>query len=292
MNTDLLTLESFFESWELFADAVWAGTFAGAILGALGVYVVLRRMVFLSAALSQTAGLGVTLTFYAQIHLGLEASWASPSLGALLACLLTVAALAWKKPGQPKDRDSLLGVAFLLGSSGTILVGTRIVQELQDIQSLLFGTAVAVLPEDLTQILVACAVLGALHLWWWRAFAEVTVDPEGARIRRLPVRTLDLLLMVSLAIMISLSTRVLGAMPTFAFGVLPALTALRIAPNVPRALLLATILGAGLGFGGYVFSYMYEIPVGASQTALGVLMFILIATLHNLSRLILRNAPR
>jgi zinc transport system permease protein len=278
---EALTVTSFFEAWELFADAVWAGVLAGGLLGALGVYVVLRRMVFLSAALSQAAGLGVTLAFYAQIHLGVGAALASPSLGALLATLFAVGVLARRAEGGA-GREGALGAVFLVGSAGTLLVGTRIVQELQDVSALLFGTAVAVLPEDLRELAVTAAVVGALHVWWWRGFAAVTLDAEGARVRGLPTRALEGALLVTLALGISVSTRVLGALPTFAFSVLPALVAATWAPNLPRALWLGAALGAGCGFGGYVLSYLYELPVGATQAALGAALFVGSAALRGL----------
>ena len=68
---DGLTLSAFFEAWELFREAALTGLVAGALLGVLGVYVVLRRLVFLTAAVSQAAGLGVVSAFYAQLHFGL-----------------------------------------------------------------------------------------------------------------------------------------------------------------------------------------------------------------------------
>ena len=47
------SLSQFIEAWELFQYAALSGTIAGALLGFLGVYVVLRRLVFLTAAVSQ-----------------------------------------------------------------------------------------------------------------------------------------------------------------------------------------------------------------------------------------------
>mgnify|MGYP001549500826 CR=1 FL=1 len=64
MDETGLTLADFFEGWALFEYPALAGAVAGAILGLLGVYVVLRRLVFLSAAVSQAAGLGVVIAFY------------------------------------------------------------------------------------------------------------------------------------------------------------------------------------------------------------------------------------
>ena len=55
------TWSEFIEGWELFRDPVLSAAIAGAVLGYLSVYIVLRRMVFVSAAVTQSAGLGVAL---------------------------------------------------------------------------------------------------------------------------------------------------------------------------------------------------------------------------------------
>ena len=93
---DALTLSTFFDAWELFRAPALGGVFAGALLGALGVYIVLRRMVFVSAALAQTAGLGVTLSFFA------NATWPSlifvtPFVGSTTLTLLVAVLLVAQK---------------------------------------------------------------------------------------------------------------------------------------------------------------------------------------------------
>lgn len=281
MNTSApdITLASFFDNWELFRTSTLAGTVAGALLGWLGVYVVLRRMVFLSAALSQAAGLGVAAAFFAQIHWGLTGLLASPTLGAAGATLLTTLLLVGGG-ARGVRRDALLGMAWLLGSAGTLAIGTRIAQEVQDIQSILFGSAVAVLDEDFDHVLALAGVLAALHLWWRRGFLAASFDPDGARVRGLPVFALELTLLATMAVAISLCTRVLGALPVFAFSVLPAMAAVRLSPNVNVALGLSALFGAASGFGGYVLAYRFELPVGASQTLLAAALVVLASLLR------------
>lgn len=278
---DNLTISQFFDAWELFRAPVIAGVSAGAILGLVGVYIVLRRMVFLTAALSQCAGLGVTLSFYVHARWGVTGLLASPTVGAMAATLLGAVAPTLDRSAVGARRDALLGVTFLVGSAGSLALGTRIVQELQDIQSVLFGSAVVVLDEHLSLVVWTAGLLGLLHLWWARGFAEVSFDPDGARVRGLPVRLLELALLGSMAIAISVCTRVLGALPVFAFSVLPALAAVQVSPNIPRALILASLLGAAAGFGGYVVAFLYSLPVGASQTLVAV-SFVLVAALLRL----------
>lgn len=275
-----LGVAEFFGAWALFGDSALAGGLGGALLGVLGVYILLKRMVFLSAALSQVASLGITLAFFAQAALGW--GWVHPILGAGVMTLGVLLALSTRAAQRPGFRDGALGFAYLLGASGTLILGTRIVQELHDVQTILFGSAVAVVPRDFWLIVAVSVVLGGVHLVGWRGFTAVVLDAEDARVRGMPVRGLELTLLLTLAVAVAVSTAVLGALPTFAFSVLPAMVALRVVANVPRALLLSGLLGAAVGFGGYVVAFVYELPVGASQAMLALVVSAVVLGLKGL----------
>ena len=51
--------------------------------------------------------------------------------------------------------------------------------------------------------------------------------------------------------------------------------ALRLVANVQRALALASLLGASMGFLGYLLAFLYELPVGASQAIVGIVLVFL-----------------
>lgn len=262
------TLAMFLDGWELFRAPTLTATAAAAMLGVLGVYVVLRRMVFLSAAISQAAGLGVALAYLGAVSLGLTGPWASPTLGAALLTLGATALIAADRSATSARRDALIGVVYLVSSAAMLAIGTRIVEEIHEIDALIFGSAVAVSDADLHLVAATAAAVLLVHAAAWRGFAAASFDPDGAKVRGLPVRALELALFVTLAIAVSVSTRVLGALPTFAFSVLPALAAVRLAPNLPAALALGGLFGALSGGLGYVAAFLYDLPVGAAQTLL------------------------
>jgi zinc transport system permease protein len=266
------SFHDFLDAWELFRDPVYAGTIAGATLGILGVYIVLRRMVFVSAALSQAAGLGVAFAFYAQIALGATGLFGDPIAVSLAFSLGTRLLFARRGSERLVTRESLLGFVYLIGSAGTLVLGTKIRQEAHDIQSILFGSAVLVTPEDVHKLEAIGVVVFALQIVGGRGFRLASFDPDGARIRGLPVRALDAILFGSIAVAVSVATHVLGALPVFAFSVLPALAAILLARNVRDALVLAAVLGAISGAAGYVVAFLYTWPVGASQALVAAVM--------------------
>jgi zinc transport system permease protein len=270
-------------NFAIFRDAIWTGGLAGALLGFIGVHVVLRRMVFASSAIAQAAALGVALSFWipgvidpiahsaghsASPAEHLMPSWLfEPTLWAIAASLLATLVFVADPVRLHLTRESLLGLIFLASSSGAVLIGDRISQEAHDLAAILFGSAVVVAPVDLYLVAGATVVLLSAHFVLWRALVFVGYDATSARVQGMPVRALDLFLFVSVGLAVALTTRALGALPVFAFSVLPAMAALALTARIGLVFGVATVFGAVSGVGGYAVSFRAELPVGATQTA-------------------------
>jgi zinc transport system permease protein len=268
------TWEQFWASFgTLYRDPIVTAAAAGALLGYLGVYVVTRRMVFISAALSQVSGAGVALAFFLPLAVGTDLGViGEPILWALGLSLAATLFFRLDPARLGLTRDAILGLTYVLAGGVAVVIGSRIAQEAHDINAILFGTAVAVRPLDLWLTLGVGGGLLALHVLLLRGIAVATFDPVGARVQRLPVRALDAFLFVSVAVAVAVTTRALGALPVFAFTVLPAMGALALSRHLGRALLLAAGFGALSGAAGYGYSFFLRLPVGAAQaTVAGVL---------------------
>ena len=268
------SLAEFVQGFQLgiYTEPIYCGLLAGLLLGWLGVYVVLRRMVFITAAVSQAAGLGVALAFYAQIHLALQV----PELaGALLVALLAGALLSLPIDRLPLSREGLLGVAYLSAWALAIIVGDRISQEAHDIAAILFGSAVLVRSADLHALAVVAAGAELFHAAFHRGVHFALFDPEGARVQRVPVRRLELAGLLWIALSVAVATRALGVLPVFAFAVMPAVAALLVFERLRWVLGAAALLGALSGGGGYLLAFFLELPVGACQTAAAALGVVL-----------------
>ena len=259
------SFSEFMQGWELgiYREPIYCGVLAGLLLGYLGVYVVLRRMVFITAAVSQAAGLGVALAFFAQIHLALQVPEVA---GARALALMVSILLSAPLERLPLSRESLLGVAYLSTWAASLIVGDRISQEAHDIASILFGTAVLVRSDDLHALIAVAALATGFHALFHRGAHFALFDPEGARVQRVPVRRLELASYLWVALSVSVATRALGVLPVFAFAVMPAVSALLLFDRLRAVLAAAALCGSLAGGGGYLLAFFCELPVGACQT--------------------------
>jgi zinc transport system permease protein len=282
------TWTDFWANFAIFRDAILTGGLAGLLLGFIGVHIVLRRMVFASSAIAQAAALGVALSFWIEAlvdplrhaaghQAGPDAHIVSsllfePVLWAIAASLLATLVFIANPVKLHLTRESLLGFVFLASGAGAVIVGDRIKQEAHDLAAILFGSAVVVQPLDLALVSVATVLLLGGHLLLWRGLVFSGFDPLGARVQGLPVRALNAFLFVSVGLAVALCTRALGALPVFAFSVLPAMAALVLTSRISAVFALAALFGALSGVGGYAVSFRAELPVGATQTALAAVI--------------------
>lgn len=275
------TLSEFSSGFPLYRDPIACAVLAGAGLASLGVFVVLRRAAFVTATLSTAAGLGVVASFFLEIHHGFALPEVAGALIASLACIALVGA-----PSSARvPRESVIATVYLVASALIVLLGSRIAQEAHDVGAILFGSAVLVRPSDVWSVLGATLVAFLLLATLSQKLAFSGFDRDGARVQGIPVERLEGVFWLVFALEVSVATRALGALPVFAFAVLPAACALAAARRLPTALFVAAAVGAASGGLGYLGAFLAELPVGASQAlAAAVLSALAFAVLRVLRR--------
>lgn len=262
----------------MFLEALVTATIAGICLGLLGVYVVSRKIVFISAALAQSAALGVALSFIAIGFFGWVGVLADilPPLAGILVSFVVVFALLAVEDNPTLSRDAILGIAFIVPSALILLVLPMFPHELHEIEAVLDGIAVMVDTFDIVAIAVAAVAILAVQVYGFRGFVFASLDPVVARSQGVPVRLLNGVLFGSIALMTGLATRALGPIPTFAMTVLPGIGALGLKVGLKWVFVVAAICGGLSGALGYVVTYVTDWSVGASQALVAALLALLL----------------
>lgn len=274
---DTSSFAEFMGSYFLWRDPMIVGAVSGAICGFLGVYVVLRRIVFVGAMLSQVSSFGVALAFYIQglFAMSLVKSLVDPFALSLVMTGAAALFFALNRGLVRISQEGIIGFGYLLASGIVVIIGDRITHEAHDIADILFGSAVVVDHKEV-YIIPAVACLSIIIHWvFFKDFVFVSFDPETARLFKYPVRVLNTILLLTIGIVIAVTTRALGALPVFALVVLPPLTALFLTERLSRVFALSVLIGILSAVLGYYFSFILSLPTGASISTSASLFFIL-----------------
>jgi zinc transport system permease protein len=264
----IAALRGFVAAREIWEIPLAASVVAGALLGALGVYVVLRRTVFVSAALTQLSTLGLVGTLLVEERLHIETEHPSEQLAVAIAVSAAGALLLGAFRPRRLPAEATVGATWVVASALVVLGASRLVHAAHDLQGLVFGNAVAVPASDLAVIAVVAALATAVHLAFAKELAFTSFDPETARALGMRVRLWDAMLFLTIGVAIPPAARALGALPVFAFLTLPAAGALLLRVGFRPAFALAAAFGVLAASAGYVLSWILEIPTGATMVAL------------------------
>ena len=273
----------FFEHWLIWRDAMIVAILSAVTLGYLGVWIVLRQVVFVPLALSQVSSFGLVLSAFIGSLIGSGGAHAHESgevfEGLLLSILASVLLGLWL--ARPKEeRAQAVVSAYIIASAGVLLVGNLVTQELQDIEAVLFGSAVLVETYQVFIVGAAALLVGLIHVLYYRRFLFVSFDVDAAGASGVPVFFTEALLMSSFAVMIAVVTQAIGALCAFGFMILPGMFGLRIASNLRMAFISATVLGLVSASVGYYVSFRFDTPTGATMVGVAALGYLLSLAKH------------
>jgi zinc/manganese transport system permease protein len=144
----------------ILGPAFLAGLLVTAALVPLGFEVLKRGIVFIDLAVAQIAGVGVIFADF----LGWEPQGLAVQVSALAAALATALLLTWTERRWPEVQEAIIGVVFVLGASGAILLLASNPHGGEQLKDLLVGQILWVSPAKLPlQALIFAAILALWH---------------------------------------------------------------------------------------------------------------------------------
>ncbi|MBI5489625.1 MAG: metal ABC transporter permease [Deltaproteobacteria bacterium] len=191
--------------------------------------------------------------------------WLEPMAVAVAFVVLGAILLSITPRYRRVTNESVVGLAYLVAAGLVILVGSRIPQGTHEVQHVLYGDSVSLDAGQLYGLLGAAAAVALVHLLFFKEFLFVSYDPETARASGVPTRAMGILLLVSIGVIIASASRAVGALPVFAFLVLPAVAALLCTSSLKGALALSATIGAAASALGYYLAWIWSFPAGAAR---------------------------
>jgi len=248
--------------------AFWGGIITSLLCAYLGVFVILKRIVFLGIALSQVAALGVALGLFIGIN---------PILSAFLLTILGIVLFWIPFTERNISREALLGFAYAFCSAtAIILIAKNPLAEAQGL-NLISGNLLYTSWLDIKILAVASLFILALHLTFLKEFIFVSFDRETAFTMGIPANVIDFLLYLSIGITISLSMKICGIVFVFASLIIPAMIGLTLAKQTGMIFFLSCLTAALCVIIGIFLSYIWDFPLGPMIVGLYSFLFFVIA---------------
>ncbi len=266
----------------LLRDALVASVLVGFICPLVGVYFVLRRMIFLGVALPQLSAAGIAFAFLAYrmivgVHQHEEPNERllamAGSFGFTLAGLLVLAALE-RRGGETVE--ARIGTTYALAAAATILFLAADPYGEAQMVNLLKGDIVATSGANLSLLAWTLGAVALALLAFRKELLLVSFDRDLAVVFGKRARLWDTLLYLLIGITISLGVMTAGPLVTFGFLVVPPLTARLLVRRMLAFSLTAAALGATTAFAGFYAAYRLDLPLGPAEVAVAAVLLVVV----------------
>lgn len=266
------------------------GVAAGVICSFLGVFVVSQRAVFLGAALTQAAIAGVAFAFLHFLNLeellaslfgvqSIENSFLHHFEHTFFSLLFAVIAVLIFSQGYKQKyvtQDGLLGIVFVVAVALRIIfIQKSPIAEIAEIESILKGDILFIGAQEFFTLLVILFIIVLFFSLFSKQLKFVTFDAETATAHGVNSRFWLLIFYLIVGIGISLTTRFVGDVFTFAYLILPASTALLIGNRVSQVFLISILIGALVPPIAIFIAFKLDISSGPTAVVLALIVFLI-----------------
>ncbi|HVO27369.1 MAG TPA: metal ABC transporter permease [Candidatus Margulisiibacteriota bacterium] len=276
----------------LLHDALVASVLVGAVCPLVGVYFVLRRMIFLGVALPQVSAAGIAFAFLAYKivvgpHEHLEVSERFLAvLGSVTFTLCVTLALSLFERRGRGTVEARIGTTYAVAAAATIIFLAKDPHGDAQMVNLLKGDILATTSASLTAMEMVFAAVVAVLFACRKELLLVSFDRDLAVVFGKRVGLWDLLLYLLIGLIISFGVMTAGPMATFGFLVVPAVTMRLLARRMLTFSLGAAALGAATAFVGFYCAYRFDLPLGPAEVGVAsVVLLVVGATTRVLSAL-------
>ncbi|HTO86798.1 MAG TPA: metal ABC transporter permease [Thermoanaerobaculia bacterium] len=236
--------------------ALGASAAASVALGVVGVYLIIRRVVFLGLVLANAATVGAAV--------GQIFGWPPEIVGIVTTVAAGLALGAIPAPRRI-SAESIMGWAYATAAATTVLILAGAARADADTLHFLYGNVLAVRPSHAAGLaLLALAVL-AVHGLFAQRFLLVTFDAEGAHVGGVNARGWSLLLNLWIGVTTAAAVHELGVLLTFSLLTLAPTTSLLVTRSLRSTFFVSAAIGVMAVFLGLVGSWYLDLPPGPSS---------------------------
>jgi manganese/iron transport system permease protein/iron/zinc/copper transport system permease protein len=258
-------------NYAFFQKGLVVAGFSGALLGLIGVFIVLRGMSYIGHGLSHSifGGFAAMQLFAAKFY----------ALGAGLWGIASALAITAVTKRSKVGADAAIGVITIASFALGVALFAKFGTSGPSFENALFGSILGITTGQIIG-LITVSILTALFVFLrYRALLFSSFDPDVADVSGVNVGRIEASLMVVLSLAILATLTVIGVTLVAAMLVIPAVIARMLTNSFAKMLAYSTLIGTFCGIAGMYVSYFADVPSGTMIVLVGALIFLIVLAL-------------
>ncbi|KHD86603.1 metal ABC transporter permease [Heyndrickxia ginsengihumi] len=243
--------------------AFLAGTIVAIMCGVIGVFVMARGLSFISHTFSHIGFAGAAFAIFM--------GW-DPLIGLLLFTILSGVTIG-QMGVQVFRRDASVSVMLSVFLGLGILFLSLSLKQANFATSILFGSVVGISMNEVWRIIIMTIIVLFFITLGYRWLKFDSFDPIGSKAAGLPVHFISVFFLVLLAISVSVTVQIIGALLVFALLTVPASAARYYTQSIFGMILLSVLFAIVGVWGGLILSYYTNWPVSFFITVIEALLY-------------------
>jgi manganese/iron transport system permease protein len=250
--------------YQFMQNAIISAFLGGIACAVIGVFVVLMHMPFIGVAMSHAAFAGALIGLW----LGID-----PLITAFAMSLLSAAVVGPLADRGELSPETSLGVIFSLMLGIAFLFMGLMPYARAGAMELLWGSILTNTRGDIIILAIVAAVVVGLVIVFYKEVQATVFNRNMALAVGLPATIVLYGVLFLTGATVTASLRSIGGLLVFSLILNPAAAAYQLTYSMKRMFLLASVFGIISGWMGLLFSYLFNIPSGATIVITSSLIF-------------------
>ena len=249
--------------FDFLQNAFFSGILIGLVCPIIGVFLAVRRLSLIADTLSHVTLAGVATGLFLQKNF-VSLQIINPVYIGTLFSLAGVFFMDRLRQVYRFYQELALPI-ILSASIGFSVVLISLADGFNaDVFGYLFGSLIAISDKDLLVILVVTVMIISIILLLFKELFYISFDDEAANTSGIPVKKLNIVFSVLVALVISISMNIVGILLVSSLITLPVASALQLSNSFKQMFLYSIIIAQLSVISGIVLSYHFDIATGGT----------------------------
>lgn len=252
--------------YDFMRNALYAIVIITPLFGLVGTMIVNNKMAFFSDALGHSALTGIAI--------GALLGVTNPTISMVIFAIVFALLLNKIKDSKSSSRDTIISVF----SSTAIALGLVILSQngnFTKFSNYLIGDILSIVPQEIYLLLGIAIAIFAFWILFFNQLLAISVNPTLAKSKKIPVKLIDNIFIVVIALIVMMSIRWVGILIINSLLILPAASSRNISINMRQYHLWAIVFSLVAGLIGLVVSYYAKTATGPTIVLVASIFFVI-----------------